>query len=549
MATVGDVRVKISANAQAVTSALQRAGGAFKKFAGVATKAIKIATVALTGLGAAAVAAATTFEGAARKIQAGTGATGAQLARLKADFGAVFSGVPEAAGTVADAIANLNTLFGAEGKELQGLAKQILDFSRLTGGDAAQNSLQFGRAMKQFGVNARDSTDLLDTFFKITQETGIGFERLTRDLREFGPVLKLANIGADEGARLIGRLSKEGINFTRVSPALRQGFINFAKEGKNAREELAKYIDRVKAAGSEGEATKILTEAFGTEVGRLAVAMRSGAFELDEATQAMDRNRGAIAKVEKETRTFGDEMGILKNKIVTALKPAGDAFLLMFRAVLPKITKFIEEAGRRMPDIVLGALTKIAQFIAKFGPGFIQAFNGIVAAVKALGLVLIPIVIAIQFLRETKALNQAARGVEGAADRAQRIRESIEGLKTAWSDMKNSIGDNFKAMGDAQEKANQWAAGVERLRDNFQETLEKEKELVKETENVEKSTKQALENQKKLKQPTQQFIGTIEVAGKAIDVSLNNKLDLTAEKLRTINQLARQAANTMGAAG
>ena len=251
MATVGDVRVKFFGDTRGIQKGLRKVGAAMKKLGTIAIRIGKILVVAFAGLGIAAIKAATTIEGAFRKIQVGTGATGKTLNRLKRDFKVVFQDVPESAGTVGDALANVNTLFGVTGAEAQALTKQILDFSRLTGGDAAQNSLQFGRAMKQFGINAKDSTDLLDTFFKITQETGITFERLTRDLREFGPVLKLANIGADEGARLIARLSAEGINFTRVSPALRQGFINFAKAGKDARVELQSYIDRVKAAGSK----------------------------------------------------------------------------------------------------------------------------------------------------------------------------------------------------------------------------------------------------------------------------------------------------------
>lgn len=547
MATVGDVRVKFFGDTRGIQRGLRKVGAAMKKLGTIAIRIGKILVVAFAGLGIAAVKAATTVEGAFRTIQVGTGATGKTLKGLQRSFTRVFQDVPESANTVAGALANVNTLFGVTGKDAEGLTKQILDFTRLVGGDASQNSLQFGRAMKQFGINAKDSTDLLDTFFKITQETGISFERLTRDLREFGPVLKLANIGADEGARLISRLSAEGINFTRVSPALRQGFINFAKAGKNARVELEKVIVRVKNAGSEEEAVTILTENFGTEVGRLAVVMRSGAFALDKNTKAVNRNRGAIAKTEKETRTFGDEIGKIRNKIVIALKPAGDAFLAMFRAVLPQLEAFIQKTGKDMPNLVLKAFDAIARAIQTFGPGFIQAFNGIVIAMKSVALAAIAVAIAFQTVQQSKAINAEFFG-RGTKERVAEVTESLANLKTAFGNIKGSISLNVQGIADAQEKADKWAGAITKVKDEFKASLDAEKAIGDETEAVKDDTEQTFKNIQALKEPSEQFIGSIEVAGKTIDIQINGRLEVSRQKLVEINRLMQQAANNAGGA-
>ena len=545
MATVGDVRVKFFGDTRGIQRGLKKVGAAMKKLGTIAVRIGKILVVAFAGLGIAAVKAATTVEGAFRTIQVGTGATGKTLKGLQRSFTKVFQDVPESANTVAGALANVNTLFGVTGKDAEGLTKQILDFTRLVGGDASQNALQFGRAMKQFGINAKDSTDLLDTFFKITQETGISFERLTRDLREFGPVLKLANIGADEGARLISRLSAEGINFTRVSPALRQGFINFAKAGKDTRVELEKVIERVKNAGSEEEAVTILTENFGTEVGRLAVVMRSGAFALDQNTKAVGRNRGAIKKTEEETRTFGDEIGKIRNKIVIALKPAGDAFLTMFRAVLPKLENFIQKTGKDMPNLVLGAFDAIAKAIQTFGPGFIQAFNGIVIAMKAVALAAIAVAIAFQTVQQSKAINAEFFG-RGTKERVAEVTDSLASLKEAFGNIKGSISLNVEGIEKAQEKADKWAGAITKVKDEFKASLDAEKAIGDETDQVKDDTEQTFKNIQALKEPSEQFIGTIEVLGKTIDIQVNNKLEVSRQKLVQINQLMAQAANNAG---
>lgn len=540
MATVGDVRVKFFGDTRGIQKGLRKVGAAMKKLGQIAVRIGKILVVAFAGLGIAAIKAATTVEGAFRKIQVGTGATGKALRNLKRSFNRVFADVPEAAGVVADALANVNTLFGVTGKDAEALTKQILDFSRLTGGDAANNSLQFGRAMQLFGVNAKDSTDLLDTFQKITEGTGITFERLTRDLREFGPVIKQAGIGADEGARLIANVSKAGVNFSRVSPALLQGFIKIAKEGGNVREELNKYTERVKAAADESEAAAILNEKFGTEVSRLAVAMRKGAFDLDTNTKAVARNRGAIAKVEEETRTFGDEIGKIRNKIVLALKPAGDAFLTMFRAVLPKLEAFIQEVGRNMPTLVLAAFDAMANAIRTFGPGFIQTMNGISIVMKTIALGALGVAIAFQALRQVKAFKAFD------LEKVREIQVSIDSLKESFGAVKDSIKLDVKDINAAKNTANKFAESVTKIKDEFALTIipiekanEEEKELVVNTE-------QAFKNVQALKEPSELFVGSIEVAGKTIDIQLNGALEVTRQKLVAINDLARQFGNNTG---
>ncbi len=542
MATVGDVRVKISANAAKLQGALRKVGATMKKFGQAAARAGKVVVAAFVAIGAAALKSATTIESAFRTIAVGTGATGENLRRLKQDFSAVFTGVPDSAQTVAGALANVNTLFGVTGKEAQTLTKQILDFSRLTGGEGSQNALQFGRAMKQFGINAKDSTDLLDTFFRITQETGISFERLTRDLREFGPVLKLANIGADEGARIIANLSKEGINFTRVSPALRQGFINFGKAGLDARTELQKYIKRVKEAGTDQEATTILTEKFGTEVGRLAIAIRKGAFALDDETKALDRNRGAIAKTEEETRTFGDEIGVMRNKIVIALKPVGDAFLALFRAILPAITNFITVAGQKMPAAVIRAFEVFAALISTVGPSFIGAFNAITIAFKGVALAAVAVALGIR-----GAILAVKQWTGASAESIARSQTAFDDVAKVFDTLTQSIVQDASEIANAQQNADKLADAVAKVgREYEQNVIKNTKAAADETVKVKEKTDEVKVATQELKEPADQFIGTVKIAGQTIDIQLNNKLEVTKQKLIDIRELAKQAAQAMG---
>ena len=553
MATASETLKMIISAEDRTRGVFGRVGRSVADFGNKAKRAAQIATAALIAIGVAAFAAAIQVDKATRKIQVGTGATGKALKRLKRDFAAVFKTVPQSAEEVGQTIATLNTLFNnLQGQGLRRLAKKVLDLSRLMGGSASQNASSFGRTMKQFNINALDSEAVLDKLFLITQQTGIGFGKLIEDLREFGPVLQLANISVEEGAVLIGRLAKEGINFTRVSPALRQGFIKWGKEGKNVREELIKVIAEIKNTSTESEGAAVASKIFGSEVARLVKVIRGGLFTLDDLGKGIGNAGGSIERSLELTRQWSEEIGILKNTATIALAPVGEAFLRVFKEVRPQIVEFINLVGKRMPDIVLNGFQLIASSAPFLTQAIVSSFSTIKTLVGGLQTSILLVQKAFFGIRkfttgfEVRDLErviplQEAQGksVEELKERLARVKETLreteiiyDAINVALDRVAASTVDNLKNIVTAETKSQAVVDIIEGLRKKY--------ELVSQSnEEVNKVMKKTEEIGERLPKPINEFSNSITVAGKRIDVNINQSLDQTIAKIR---QIKREAA-------
>mgnify|MGYP001279734561 FL=1 len=224
---------------QGMQKTLKGTAGKLKKTGKTMSAAI---TSPIVGLGTAAFAAADQVDKAYRNIQVGTGATGDALDGLKESFDEVFTAVPDSADAVSNALATINTLTGSTGDTLEDLTKSVLDASRTLGEDGVANSEAFGQAMKQWQIPAEEGTQQLDHLYKLTQDYGVGLGELSGQLTTYGSVLNNAGFSMAESAELMASLESNGISVSRVMPGLNKAFRNWAAEGKNSREELAKIV-------------------------------------------------------------------------------------------------------------------------------------------------------------------------------------------------------------------------------------------------------------------------------------------------------------------
>ncbi len=325
----------------------------------------------LAAVGGTAIAAADQIDKAYRNIQVGTGATGDSLEELKASFDNVFAQVPNSADEVSNALANLNTFTGATGSTLEELTKSVLDASRTLGEDGVANSEAFGQALKQWQIPAEEGSAHLDHLYKLTQDYGIGLGELSNKLTTYGSVLNNAGFSMAESAELMASLESNGISVSRVMPGLNKAFRNWAAEGKNSREELAKVVDEIRNTEDSQKALALATEVFGAEgAQRLTTAIRNGAIPaFDELGSSMESSRGLINQTSEETKTIGERFAELKNRTTQALEPLG--------AIM------IDIAETALPPLIEG-VTKVAEWFNSLSPSIqktIVILGGLLAAI------------------------------------------------------------------------------------------------------------------------------------------------------------------------
>src|SRR5437867_4175494 len=103
-----DVLVKIGADAADFNLTLEGLAEHVKDFVKEINPIVGLAVAAVASIGFAAIESAEAFEGAFNTLIDKTGAEGDKLESLQSSFVNVFTGVPEAAGKVADAIATIS---------------------------------------------------------------------------------------------------------------------------------------------------------------------------------------------------------------------------------------------------------------------------------------------------------------------------------------------------------------------------------------------------------------------------------------------------------
>lgn len=369
--------------------ALGVAGGALLA-AGIMVAAAAIA--AITGL---IWSSANTLDAAYDNIQTRTGATGAELETLKADFEAVFTSVPADAQTVSDAIGILNSRLGLTGTELQNLAAPLIEVTRITGGDLATNAEALTRLMGDWSIPAEQGAGALDMVFAASQNTGVGMDSLMQLMVQFGAPMRLFGFSFEQSAAMLSKWEQEGVNTELVMGSLRIAAGNFANQNIDLATGLEQTAEKIKNAASESEALAIGMDVFGARAGPdMVAAIREGRFEIDDLVAVLQNADGAIMSTSEATMDWGERLQIFKNQVTTAFAPAGQKLMDVATQIMAVIAEVFER-----PD-VQAALMAIADWIGEMAEkgaayipiivdaffnfvSFLQNNQGIVIAVLA----------------------------------------------------------------------------------------------------------------------------------------------------------------------
>ncbi|MBT9134435.1 MAG: hypothetical protein DDT38_01169 [Firmicutes bacterium] len=347
-------------------------------------------TLPLVAIGAGAVAAAVQVEGAMATIRAGTGATGENLQLLGDDFKAVFARVPENAGQVSTAIADLNTRLGLSGQPLRELAEGMLDLAGLAKVEVAPLIAQTTRVFGDWGVVTTDQTKTLDLLWKTSQTTGIGVDQLSAKLVQFGAPLRAMNFTIEESAAMMGKWEREGVNTELVLGSLRIAMGQFAKDGVPMREGLNKAIAEIQRLGPSAEATALAMEVFGARAGPdMAAAILEGRFEIEGLMQEIAASKETVRSAGQDTETFAEKMAMLRNQVTLAVEPIGTQLMGALMKILPQVTALIGGIaaavawfGDLSPSVQSAALIFIG-LVAALGPVLVIVGN-VTAAIGGL---------------------------------------------------------------------------------------------------------------------------------------------------------------------
>lgn len=343
--SLGEAVLVLDADSTLLDLALNRTeSDVFKRFKAITGSAKMMATAGITALGGIAIGAGAalfkigeSFDDAYDKIRVGTGATGEALERLKGDFKNVIASVPTDFDSASTAITEINRRLGLTGKPLQGLAKQFLELSRITGTDLTTNIETVSKAFVDWEVPVKRQSEVLDGFFRLSQESGISVDALASSVQKFGSPLRTLGFTLEESASMFAMFEKAGVNTQTMVPGLKLAIANLVDptdelsgkldklgvDAKKPNDQLRQVFDLLSKDGlSATEKMSLAMDVFGSRAGAdLAEAVKQGRFEVGDLMKVMTKGKDTIRGAGRDTMDFSESWQLFKNRAMLALEP------------------------------------------------------------------------------------------------------------------------------------------------------------------------------------------------------------------------------------
>lgn len=317
------------------------------------TKGIALATTAMATAAAAASVVATRelykmgegWKKASDTIRIGTGATGEQLDALNESMQRVYSQLPTGKEDVAAAIADINTLTGAEGQALESYATAALKASKMLGTDVKSIYTEASKAFNAFNIPAEEMAGKLDYLWKVSQSTGVGIDKLAQGAVAGQATFRQLGFSFEQSTALLGQLDKAGVSSSAALAAMKKGVVELAKAGaKDFSKAFTALSQKIKNARTETEAINIASKVFGARGGgEIAKALRDGRMSADAFTKSLELSGESIDAAYADTANFAEKMTPIKHKVELALKPLADTVFKQINELVPVVGGVVEK--------------------------------------------------------------------------------------------------------------------------------------------------------------------------------------------------------------
>lgn len=275
-----------------------------------------------------------------------TGLTGKALLELQEIAKGIATSLPSATfQESADAVGELNTQFGLTGETLQSAAEYLLKYSKITGEDISNSAINAKKAIDAYGLSNEDLARVLDSVTKVGQDTGQSYDSIFQKAIDGAPQIKMLGLSFEEGATLIGRFEKSGIDSSAALASLSKATVNYAKDGKTLTEGLNETVNAIQNATSKTEAIRIASEVFGSKAApRMVDAIQRGAFSFNDLAEAAQNSSGTVATTFDETIDPIDKLTTYSNKAKEGLAEVGGKLLETVIPALEPLMGMIESA-------------------------------------------------------------------------------------------------------------------------------------------------------------------------------------------------------------
>lgn len=347
--------------------------------ANLAAEGVKQAVKALKDLAKGIYDSWEAYDAATDNIVKKTGATGQAAKDLNAAFENVASKIVGNFEDIGDAIGEVNTRFGVNGKDLEDLTTKYLKFAEINGTDVTGAIDSSQAAMAAWNVELEDAPAYLDMITKASQDTGTSVDAINAALLTNATSFKELGLNVSDAAFLLANFEKNGVDSATALTGLKKAMQVATKEGKPLGDVMKDLEEKIKGAETQQDALKIAAEYFGNKAApALAAAIRDDNLSFKDLDLTMQDFTGTVEKTFDETQDGSDKAKLaLQNLKLQAGKTFGEfmekhgpqitAFVDKFiKEYLPKIIQWIEKTFEAI-DKVIGILQRWGQIFKDIG--------------------------------------------------------------------------------------------------------------------------------------------------------------------------------------
>ena len=403
LAKIDEAGKKMEAFGDSVTSAGQK---------------IMPASMAVAGLGAAAVKTAADFDTGMSKVAAISGATGDDLDSLR-DKAREMGAKTKFSASEAAAAMEYMAMAGWKTEDMLGGIEGIMNLAAASGEDLATTSDIVTDALTAFGLSAEDSGHFADVLAAAASNANTNVRMMGETFKYCAPIAGALGFSTEDVAVAIGLMGNAGIKSTQAGTALRTIMNNLSGEVKIAGSAIGEVtIATTNADGSMRDLSDILgdcrtafsklsesekAQAAEALVGKNAMSgflalMNAAPEDIEKLSTAINNCDGtAVQMAETMQDNLAGQLTILKSQLEELAISFGEMLMPAIRSIVSKIQAFVDKLNS-MSEGQRKAIVTIGLIVAALGPLLVilgttistvgkamQGFVSLATGVKKLG--------------------------------------------------------------------------------------------------------------------------------------------------------------------
>lgn len=363
---------------------LKSTGEAFTKVGGALTAGV---TVPVMGIAASVVNTQMKFQDAMAKVQALSGASGAELKKLEDTAKQMGATTIFSASECADALGYM-ALAGWDANESAAGLPGVLNLAAASGMELAEASDMVTDYLTAFGLEADQAGRMADVLSYAQAHSNTTTQQLGEAFKNCAVNAHNAGMSLEETTAILGKLADQGLKGSEAGTALNAVIRDMSSKMKNGCIEIGNtkvavqdangnfrkmsdiIADVTKATDGMGDAEKTaaLQSTFTADsIKAMGILCNTGADDIDKFTQALENSKGSAQKMSD----------MMNNTLSGSLKQLGSAWEALqlslgdttgpLSLVIGMFTKFLQ-ALNKLPGPVKQFIVTIALIAAAVGP-------------------------------------------------------------------------------------------------------------------------------------------------------------------------------------